>query len=354
MGIDVAPAVVIPQLAAADGLRLPLLSGPVLLQAPGLGLGDVDDRAVLGRREVSHLHLTLAETAQGRERLEVGGLDEAEVVGVDTVDVVHHDPLLLANALPDVRSLTACALGVNLLSMVVVEVVDAVRNHILDAAGVLLRHVGHEVTPVGHGADVGIEHLNRRVGILEQQLRLGLQGCERLVGIAVVELGVAAGLLTDSEVDHRLAHLRVPNSLRCPGAAQLPEAVGEQAVDARHVVRPVDEVVGGHQHQSAVVAPAELVGALPLRGAYALLLAENVEVGHGDVELAVRRTVDVRVADAVLLGYRVARDDRLAVVHGRKGVAVVADGHKQPVGRVAEVGEEVGTHVLFGECAGGL
>ena len=33
-----------------------------------------------------------------------------------------------------------------------------------------------------------------------------------------------------------------------------------------------------------------------------------MHVGHGDVELAVRRTVDVRVADAVLLGDAVAAD----------------------------------------------
>ena len=115
------------------------------------------------------------------------------------------------------------------------------------------------------------------------------------------------------------------------------------------MVRPVNQVVGGHQNQSAVVAPSIRFRTLPLRGADTFLLAEDVKVRHSNIELAVRRTIDMRIAYAVLLGYRVARNNRLGVVHCRKRIAVIADGHKQSVGGIAEIGEEVGTHILFGE-----
>ena len=126
MGVDVAATVVVPQLSATDGLLFLLLVCPILLQALGLSLGDMDDRAVLGRHEVGQLHLTLAKVTKRCEGLEVGGLDEAEVIGTDGVDVVHDDPLLLADTLPHVGSFATRTLGVNLLGVVVVEVVDAV------------------------------------------------------------------------------------------------------------------------------------------------------------------------------------------------------------------------------------
>ena len=74
-----------------------------------------------------------------------------------------------------------------------------------------------------------------------------------------------------------------------------------------------------------------------------------MEVGHRDIELTIRRTIDVRVADAVLLGDRVARDDGLGIVHCGKGVAVVAHSHKEAVGGVTKEGEEIGAHILLGE-----
>ena len=126
VGVDVASPIVVPQLAATDGLLFLLLFVPILLQTLGLCLGDMDDRAMLGRYEVSHLHLALAEAAKGREGLEVGGLYEAKVIGTDAEHVVHDDPLLLTNALPHIRRLAGPILGVNLLSVIVIEVVDTV------------------------------------------------------------------------------------------------------------------------------------------------------------------------------------------------------------------------------------
>ena len=192
------------------------------------------------------------------------------------------------------------------------------------------------------------------VGILEEQLRLGLQSGEGFVGVAEVKLRATASLLTDGEVDHGLAHLWIPDGLRRPGTAYLAELLREETVDACHVVCPVDEVVRGHEHQPPVVAPSVFFGPLPLRGAYSFLLAEDVEVGHGNVELAVRCAADMWVTYAMLLGDAVAADDGLAIVHRRKRVAVIADGHEQRVRRVAEISEEIGAHVLLRQGALGL
>ena len=87
-------------------------------------------------------------------------------------DVVHQYPAILADALPHVRCLAGAALAVDLLGMIVVVGIDAVGNHVLDAAGILLCHIGHEVAAVGHRTDVGIEHLYLLIGIFEEQLRL--------------------------------------------------------------------------------------------------------------------------------------------------------------------------------------
>ena len=187
----------------------------------------MNDRAVLGRHEVGHLHLSIAKVAQRRECLEVGGLYKSEVVRTDGIDIIHHNPFVLTDSFPYVRCLTTRALCINLLSMVVVEMINLVGYHIFDATRILLRYVGHEVATVGHWTDIGIEHLNRCVGVFKEQLRLGLEGRKVLVSIAVVEFCATASLLTDGEIDHRFTHGSVPNSLRCPGAGYLAESLRE-------------------------------------------------------------------------------------------------------------------------------
>ena len=241
MGIDMPAAVVEPQFTALDvgWLRL---AGPVALQALGLGLGDVDDRPMLGRHKIGGLHHPLVETSERLEGLEVAGLDESEVMGSDAVDIVHDDPLVLTDALPYVWSLTTTVLRVYLLSMVIIEMVDLVGNHVLDATRAFLCHIRHEVSSVRHRTDIGIERLDFIVGILEEQLRLGLQGGEGLVGIAVVQLGACARLLADGEIHHRLIDGRVPDGLRRPGTSYFTEFLGEEFVDTGLMMRPVNQV----------------------------------------------------------------------------------------------------------------
>ena len=313
---------------------------------------------MLGRGEVGGLHRAFVEAPDRGPGLEVGRLHEAEIVGVDAENVVHRHPLVLADALPGVRGLAGAPLPVDLLVVVVLEMVDLVRGHILDPARGLLRHIGHEIAPVGHRADVRVQHLDARVGVLEQELGLRDQRREILVSVAVEEFGAAAVAvlsrrpLADREVDHHLLLLGVPDGLGRPGAADLPEVLREQLVDAHHVVVPVDQVLGPHEHQAAVVAPAVVGVPLPLRVAVAEAAAVEVQVGHHDVERAVRAALDVRVADALLLSDVLAVDDGLAVVDGGEVVAVVADGHEQRMGGVVEVREEVRTHLLFGRAGG--
>ena len=346
MGIDMPAAVVEPQFTALDfgWLRL---AGPVALQALGLGLGDVDDRPMLGRHEIGGLHHPFVETSERFEGLEVAGLDKSEVMGSDAVDIVHDDPLVLADAFPNVRSLATAVLGVYLLSMIVVEMVDLVGNHVLDAARTLLSHIGHEVTSIRHRTDVGVKCLDFLVGILKELLRFRIQGGEILIGITVVQFRTSAWLLADGEIHHRLIDGGVPDGLRRPGTSYLAEFLGEEFVDANLMVRPMNQVVGSHEHQSAVVAPVVLLRPLPLGGAQPFLLAEHVQVGHGNIELSVGSAVDVRVANTALLGDGVASDDRSVAVDRRKRVAIVADGHEQRVRGVVEISEKVGTHVLL-------
>ena len=107
-------------------------------------------------------------------------------MGLDAIDIVHHHPLVLADALPHVRGLTTFRLCIDLFGVVVVEMVDFVRDHILDAAWILLSHVSHEVTAVGHRTDIGVEHLDLLVGVFKEQLGFGLQSREIFVGIAII------------------------------------------------------------------------------------------------------------------------------------------------------------------------
>ena len=149
------------------------------------------------------------------------------------------------------------------------------------------------------------------------------------------------------EIYHRLVFGRVPYGLWRPSTADIAECLGEELVNTHFFVCPVYQVVGCHQHQAAVVAPTVFVGPFPLCRADAFRLAEHMQVGHGDIEPPVGATIDMRVADAMLVGYGVAGDDRFRTVYGGEGVAVVADSHKQRVCCIIEIGEKVGTHVFL-------
>ena len=118
--------VVGPYFSRADHLRLLLPGIPVVLKAPGFGLGDLDDAAVLRCGEIRGFHHTLVETSQRLEGLEVRGLHESEVMGTDAEDVVHHHPFVLADTFPHIRGLTTLRLCVYLFGVIVVEMVDFV------------------------------------------------------------------------------------------------------------------------------------------------------------------------------------------------------------------------------------
>ena len=53
------------------------------------------------------------------------------------------------------------------------------------------------------------------------------------------------------------------------------------------------------------------------------------------------------IADAMLLGNRVARDNWFGIIYCGKRIAIVADSHEQTMGGVTKVGEEIGAHILF-------
>ena len=129
-------------------------------------------------------------------------------------DVIHDYPLVFADTLPTIRGLASLGFSIDLLSMIVVEVIDLVRNHILDATRVFLCYVGHEITAIGHGTDVCIEHLDFGVWIFKQQFWFSNQCGEVFISIAIEEFGaptVTLGSLTDGEIDHHLLLVGVPD-----------------------------------------------------------------------------------------------------------------------------------------------
>ena len=80
-------------------------------------------------------------------------------------------------------------------------------------------------------------------------------------------------------------------------------------------------------------------------------LAEDVEVGHGQVERSVGPAGDVRIADAFLLGEQRAVEDRLAPVDVGERIPVAADGKVRRLGLVFEVDQKVPGVVLFFQLA---
>lgn len=69
------------------------------------------------------------------ECLEVGSLDETEIVRVDAEHIIHHYPAVLADAFPDIGSLAAFRLVVYLSSYIVVTCIYLVRKSNLDSPG---------------------------------------------------------------------------------------------------------------------------------------------------------------------------------------------------------------------------
>jgi hypothetical protein len=149
-------------------------------------------------------------------------------------------------------------------------------------------------------------------------------------------------------MDHQLLLLRVVNGLGRPGAADLGEA-REGLVHADIGARPGDQIVRLHEDEAAVVAPPiGLAIAFPLGRPKALLLREEMQIGHREVEGPVRTAGDVRIADTFLFGQIRAAHDRLAVVDVGEGVAIGAEGEVEAVGVVFEIDEEVGGHFALG------
>ena len=108
----------------------------------------------------------------------------------------------------------------------------------------------------------------------------------------------------------------------------------------------MDEVARLHEHQSAVVAPSVFLPVtLPLGVAESCTSSIDVEVGGSHVEGAVGGAIDVRVANAVLLGDGVAAHHGLVVVHGCPVVSVVAERHVEAVGGVFVIDHDVGAHL---------
>ena len=126
------------------------------------------------------------------------------------------------------------------------------------------------------------------------------------------------------EVNHQLSCLVVIYCFGCPDASYICQR-GVEACKVNVGACPADQVATLHEYQPSVVAPAKLLAvALPFGSSEAVALAKHVQVGHGEIECAVWTLEDVWVANAMLLGYGVARDDGLVVVQRFPVVSITA------------------------------
>lgn len=95
---------------------------------------------------------------------------------------------------------------------------------------------------------------------------------------------------------------------------------------------PVNQIPRFHQYQPPVVASSVLFSvAFPFRIALSVTLSVNVQIGHRQIEGAIRATEDMRVADTFLFGYRISGYDGFPFVQGGKSIAARADCHAKPM-----------------------
>ena len=182
---------------------------------------------------------------------------------------------------------------------------------------------------VPYRGDVAVDGRRSR-GVFKQDLRNALDTVEILVYVDIIK-PVLLGAEPHGKINHHPSRDGVVDRFRRPSATDLCKFLGH-LVETYVGARPMDEVERLHQHQATVVSPAiSFSVALPFRIAVTVALCINMQVGHGQVEAAVRTTVDVRVADTFLVGNRIACNNGLAVVQSGKRITVTADGRMQAV-----------------------
>ena len=72
-----------------------------------------------------------------------------------------------------------------------------------------------------------------------------------------------------------------------------------------------------------------------------------MQVGHRQVKGSIRSAEDMRVTNASLIGYGIARQYRLTVIDSRKGIAVTTHSHIQAMRFIPVKNHQVGSHILF-------
>ncbi len=292
-----------------------------------LFFGDGDYRAVARGKGAAH-----GGVLHEREGVEVRAGTELVVAGC--VAVVHQNPAVLVDELEHTGALhrlggllkggrrcrplasqrgafgcreTACR-----------DLADAAQAFVLEET--VVKRVGLVVH------DVHVD--GGRAAVIEVS-GFALQVAEVGVGVAIVVLVVADGAVVGEqrEVDHVLLGFRVPNGFGSPNACNVGErCAGVIRREVYGVVRPVDEVVRFHQHQSAVAAPAE----------------RTFHVRNGHIEPSVLAPEDMRVAKAAHDGGGVGFQECLSVVQRCVVVAVFGDGVIEIFVAVArEIHEEV-------------
>ena len=296
--------------------------------------------------EVCAVEIVAVEAASWGVGDEIGSLSETEIMRVDAVDIIHDDPSVLTDNLPAVRGFMTDTFAIVIVLVHDIGAGALVGDSMTNGGATLMRDI--EKVPLATGVDnVGVYDAVPHVGSGEEDLGLRCELGEIIVDIGIVD-ALLAGSETDGEMNHELTGLRVIDRLGCPDASDF----GPLTAKLREVdicAGPGLEVMTLHEDKPAVVAPTELTTvSLPLSGSESVALPEDMEVGHGKIEVAVGAAEDVGVADALLLGNGVAGYDGLVIVERGESRAVEADSHVEAVVGILVVDHKIGAHLAFG------
>ena len=282
------------------------------------------------------------------KRDEVRCFDKTEIMRLDTEYIVHQYPFVFSYAFPDVGRFASSRFQVYPLRLISVVFVDLIGHGHLYAARFFLCHVCHTETSVGQVRDVGIQYLDFRIGIFEEDGGFCHQAGKIVIRVGVIKFGFPFSFLADREINHHFLLHRVVSRFGSPCATDLSKFIGKCFVDTDTGVRPVYQIERLHQYQSPVVSPAiKFSVPFPFGCPVSFFFGKKMQVGHGYIESTVRTAIDMRITYAALFGYRIAGDNRLSVINSRKRITVTADSHKKAMCRVRKIDHQVSSHIFF-------
>lgn len=113
----------------------------MIFQSHCFGSGEMDNRSMFGRREVSRLHDAFIKAPQIGKVLEILHFAKSKIVRVDTINIVHQYPFLFANPFPHRRRFTSLRLWIVPFWIVHIVVAYGIGYRLLNARNAIVRYI---------------------------------------------------------------------------------------------------------------------------------------------------------------------------------------------------------------------